>query len=932
MGLIVRLIGAFEIRYDHRLITLSSRSAQSLFSYLILTAGTAHRREKLAGMFWPDGSDEKARTYLRQALWLIRKSFSPFTKVDYIISDDINICFNLSAAYQLDVQNIKNLTEASPIDEMMAVLSSYQGDLLPGFYDDWVMQEREQLQVSYEQKMSRLLQSLEIEKRWPEIIDWSERWITFAQGPESAFRYLMVAYDGLGDRTKVASTYRRCVQVLRELDLEPSEQTRALAFKRTHILNIPISLTSFIGREQELMEVAGLLSKYRLVTLTGSGGVGKTRLSIQVVPDVLARFPDGVWFLDLAPLADPSLVPNTLATLLGFQEPAASNLAVTDQLIRYFKTRTALIIFDNCEHLIEACAQFVKSLLNSCENLSILATSREALRISGEIPYRVPSLEIPGVDRDLVLDDFLKMESVKLFAERAKVVSQGFTVDNGNASAIARICRQLDGIPLAIELAAARVNVLTAEQISQRLHDRFSLLTGGLRSSLPRHQTLRATIEWSYELLSEHERLIFRRLGVFTGGWHLGAAEEICSGDGIESSAILDLVSLLVDKSLVLVDTLKGEARYQFLETIRQYAYEMMVDSSDTIQLKGKHFAYFLKKAEEIEPYLTGVEQSNWMDYLDQEHENIRLALEWAIANKMGEEALRLFGALGWFWIVRCHFQEGAGWFRRMQELQVDVEKSVKAKALGHAGVILWIYQDLPAARNVIRECVDINRALGNGNELANRLSSLGLVEESDGNLAEARALYEESLRISRVVDNKAATARALFNLAYNLCREGNFTTAAQYFEESLVICRELDDSHLTTMLLLNMGEFALRQQDYVKAHEYYKEALILSLSLKNKRVTAVSILGISIILYDKSLYKQSAKLHGFAFRLLDEIGAKLNQQDAGAFYQTVQTLKSAVGETVYQKESDVGRTLQLEQAIEIALPGEWFDPSMQHQ
>ena len=644
----IRLLGTFDIRYDGQDVLISSRSAQSLFAYLILTAGTWHRREKLAGMFWAGIREEKARAYLRHELWRIRKALSSKSNFDYLLTDDINISFNSSAAYWLDVDVFTKGSEIESIEELMSALSVFQGELLPGFYDEWVILQREHMQAIYEKKMTRLLEMLAKVRRWSDILEWAERWISFGHGPEAAFQALMRAYRALGDHAKAVSTYERCLKALRELDLEPSEQTRALAFRPSPKINIPIPLTSFIGRGKELREVAELLSKSRLVTLTGSGGVGKTRLAIQVVADVLKQFPDGVWFLDLAPLTDPALVPTTLAKLLGLRE--SGGLSILDLLKNFFQSRTALVIFDNCEHLIESCAQLVNSLLISCENLSILATSRESLRVSGEISYRVPSLITPRFDTEVETNDLANMESVRLFTERAALILPGFSFNVQNAFDIARICQRLDGIPLAIELAASRVNMLATDQILQRLDNSFNLLTGGLRSSLPRHQTLRATIEWSYNLLSEKENLLFRRLAVFGGGWTLEAAEKLCSGMNIESGEVLNLLSQLVDKSLVLVEIKGGEPRYRRLETIRQFAREKLSESGEIAQLRDSHLDYFLKKAEEIEPFLTGSEQSAWMEYLDLELDNIRLALEWSISNKQGEESLRLFGALGWFW------------------------------------------------------------------------------------------------------------------------------------------------------------------------------------------------------------------------------------------------------------------------------------------
>jgi hypothetical protein len=340
---------------------------------------------------------------------------------------------------------------------------------------------------------------LEKEQRWQDLLEWAERWISLGQSLEAPYRALMVAYDVLGDHSKVTSTYERCKQALLQLDLEPSEQTRVLVFKRNPKIKIPIPLTSFIGREKELKEVTGLFSKSRLITLTGSGGMGKTRLAIQVTAEVLDLFPDGIWLLDLAPLTDPSVVPNTLASLLGVRE--SGEIVVTELLINFFRSRTALIIFDNCEHLIDASAQLINLLMIYCENLSILATSRETLRVSGELPYRVPSLQIPKPNTEFNFLEISSMEAVKLFVARAAVASPRFVLSQQNAIPVAQICQQLDGIPLALELAAARTNVLTVEEILQHLNDRFNLLTYGLRSVLPRHQTLRATIEQGVKLV-----------------------------------------------------------------------------------------------------------------------------------------------------------------------------------------------------------------------------------------------------------------------------------------------------------------------------------------------------------------------------------------------------------------------------------------------
>ena len=922
----VHLFGTFAIEQDGNPVVLSSRAAQSLFAYLILTAGTQHRREKLAGIFWPDSSEEKARTYLRQQLWRIRKSLTTKTELNYLIADDITITFNTSIAYWLDVNELSKTIEGPAIKKLEEALSAYQGEFLPGFYEEWITEEREHLYSLFEQRMGKLLELLTIEKRWQEVLEWAERWITLGKGPESAYRYLMIAYDALGDRARVASTYERCVQALHAMDLDPSDETRALAFKRNSRMNIPIPLTSFIGREEELKEVADLLSKSRLVTLTGAGGAGKTRLAIQVVPEVLDLFPDGVWFLDLAPLDDPELVSNTLANLLGLRETGNSTSSFTDLLTNFFNFRTALIIIDNCEHLIESCALLASSLLVACQNLSILATSREALRISGEVTYRVPSLSIPDSDLQAGVDALAGYEAVRLFIERAAVASPGFKVDKDSIISVARICQRLDGIPLAIELAAARLTVLSAGQILKRLDDRFGLLRGSLRSSLPRQQTLRATIEWSYDLLSKKESLLFRRLAVFAGSWSLEAVETICSGDGIASEDILDLLDQLINKSLVITETsvvadMTGSShRYRYLETIRQFANEKLAEAGEAGHLREKHLHYFVRKAEEVEPFLTGAKQTIFMDYLEMERDNLRRALDWSIAERQGNQALRLVGALGWLWIIHCHFQEGSQWFRRALELQDGVAKDTLAKAFGQAGSLAWIHEPSSESRALLRKSIELLRELDDRKELSNRLLSLGLVEISDRNFTAARSLFEETLTISRAIGYSSATVRALFNLADISGREGAAVTAERNLAESLAISRQLADDHLTSMVLLNTGNFAIDQQDYSKAREYFEEALNISLNLKNKRVTALALLGFADILCANSACSQSANLQGFAIRALRDLGVLTVESEMGNFSNTVDALKTKMGEESYQREYLLGSMLSAEKAVEIAL------------
>ena len=856
---------------------------------------------------------------MRHEIWRLRKALPSQADHDFLLTDDIVVSFNGSAEYWLDVAVLQSMSQSASTANLIQALSLYQGELLPGFYDEWVVLERERLQLFYDENMTRLLERLEQEHQWHKMLEWAERWISSTQSPEAAYRALITAYEALGNRAQAAVAYERYVQALGQLGLAPSEDIRNPAFDHRHSVSLPIPLTSFIGRDTEIRELAELISSSRLVTLTGVGGIGKTRLAIQVVSEVLDRFPDGVWFLDLAPLNDPRLVPRMLASLLGLHESRAANMAVTDLLINYFRTRCALIIFDNCEHLIEAGAQLIYLLLSSCPHLSVLTTSREALRVSGEISYPVPSLKIPKLDQQAELATLEKAESVQLFIARAAAESRGFRINAENAFTIAQICKRLDGIPLAIELAAARINMLTVEQVLQRLDDRFKLLTGGRRTALPRHQTLWATVEWSYSLLPEKERILFRRLAVFTGGWTLEGAENVCSGDGIQSAEILNLLSQLVNKSLVVVERRDGEVRYRRLEIIREFAREKLEEATEAGRIQDRHLAFYLNKVEEIEPHLMGHQQSVWMDWLEIELDNIRAAMEWALLNKKAEESLRLIGSLGWFCFIHCHFREGLGWFERALQLRAGASKKVQAKAIADGSWLNYALGDLATASARRQESANLYRELGDLKGLSTQLQFVGVVERERGHSAQARQFLEESLRISRAINNRGAMPRVLMHLGLFSQFDGDHATAWHYFEESLAICRELGEGHLTMVVLGAMGSFALAQEDICQARKLQGEALEIGIKLKNKRTTAEKFVNFAEILCAEKRYAESAQLQGFAETLFNE-SESLTDSHLEDIKKSADVPIKHLGEESYWREFDVGKKLNLKQAVEIAL------------
>ncbi|SRR5579884_626936 len=484
-----------------------------------------------------------------------------------------------------------------------------------------------------------------------------------------------------------------------------------------HRHNLPVQLSSFIGREKQIVEVQALLARARLLTLTGSGGTGKSRLSLQVAADLVETYRDGVWLVELAAVSDAALVVQAVASVVNVREEPGKPLL--QSLVEGLRGKQLLLVLDNCEHVLEAAASLAEGVLKQCPEVKILASSREGLGLSGEQTYRVPSLGLPpdpGQRRTVGLEDVIGSESVRLFAERAALVRPDFTLTPGNAPTLARLCHRLDGIPLALELAAARVRALPVEQIEARLQDRFRLLTGGSRTALPRQQTLRALIDWSYDLLSETERTLLRRLSVFMGGWTLEAAEAICAGEGIEEWEVLDLLTSLVDKSLVVYEGPEPSTRYRLLETIRQYARDRLYEAGDGALYRDRHRDWFLSLAEQAEPQLQGPEQALWLERLETEHDNLRAALEWSLAADGSAEAgLRLVGALWRFWEMRGYLTEGRAHLAdALSHAQTQERTQERARALTGAGNLAWHQSDYEAARTLHEQSLAIYQALGN--------------------------------------------------------------------------------------------------------------------------------------------------------------------------------------------------------------------------
>ncbi len=629
--------------------------------------------------------------------------------------------------------------------------------------------------------------------------------------------------------------------------------------------NLPVPPTRFIGRESEMAEVKRLISNTRLLTLTGAGGTGKTRLSLEVAADLLDSFADGVWLVELAPLSDPALIPQSVATTLGVREAPGRPLMVA--LTDYLRAKHLLLILDNCEHLIDACAQLADHLLRACSHLKILASSREALAIAGEFAFRVPSLAVPPDVRSAArdLEGLTRCESAQLFIERAVAVQPHFAVTQQNAPAIAQICRRLDGIPLALELAAARVKVLSVEQIAARLNDRFRLLTGGSRAALPRQQTLRASIDWSYSLLPEAEQTLFRRLAVFVGGWTLEAAESVCSDQSSVSSEpkplttdhsplftedVLDLLTHLVDKSLVIKDERADEVRFRRLETIRQYARDKLLESGEAAQVRDRHLEHFFKFAQEAEQDLAGADMLTSFNRLETEHDNLRAALEWALEGNP-DTAIELAVCLPRFWGRRGYAAEGFKWLgealARVEALPpLDGAAAhrrlvARAKALVYWGVMPFYLGDPMLGRARVEEGVTLSRQTGEEWLIAIALQRLAEAALFTGDPQVAKAAIEESVALFRKIDDHQGLAFALYLLARIAHVRSDRETSRTSLEESTRLSRESDLPWESAMSLFGLGLTARSLGDYAEARARFRECLALFRETGDKHFTNVS-------------------------------------------------------------------------------------------
>jgi non-specific serine/threonine protein kinase len=867
-----------------------------------------------------------------------------------------------------------------------AAIELYSGELLPADrYEDWAEGRRHELRHTWLSLHLELARVYEGRREYEKGIDVLQRAVLEEPTNEQMHASLMRLYAFSDRRREALAQYERLREALSgELDAKvgatterlreeiaagrflPAQPTVALTEEPSEAgkHNLPAPRTSFVGREREMIEIKRHLAMTRLLTLTGAGGSGKTRLALEVARDLIGAYPDGVWLAELASLSQGDFVAQSVAEVVGV--PVQPGRPLTDTLVDALRTKRMLLILDNCEHLVDAVGDLVARLLDSCPHLRILATSREALGAVGEVIWPVSLLSVPDLRSAPTVEQLEGYEGIRLFVDRARQRKPAFALRPDNAQAVAQICVRLEGLALAIELAAARVKMLPPKALLERLSDRLKLLTGGPREFSERQRTLRNTIEWSYELLEDGEQVLFRRLSVFSGGATLEATQRVCDALGDLSVDVLEGTSSLLDKSLLRQEEgAEGEPRLMMLETIRDYARERLEESGEAEAVRRAHAEYFLALAEKAEPMLWGAEDAAWLDRLDQEHDNMRAALSWAIEHEEATLALRVSGALRWFWYMEGYYGEGRRWLEaalgknwgaaaaeaRARALegvgwlaagQGDLDRAQAAAKEGlklstEAGLGKVIAADLQNvlgdtarhrgdyewAEELLTESLALHRKAGYIRGVAWSLGNLANVSSDRGNYEQAKRLYEEGLALSRELDGAELLGAYLIDLGYEYLLEGEPEKAIALNEEAAELYRKRGHRDGLQFTLDNLGWAALLRGDYERAEALHEESLVLCEELGNKHIGSESLEGLACTAGAQEDAERAAKLFGAAEAIRQAAGYQQAPRDRSLREPYLEAARSRLAEAAWEKAFMEGRAMGMGEAVEYALAKE---------
>lgn len=933
--------------------TFNGERPISLLAYLLLHRHTAVSRHHLAFTLWPDSSDSQARTNLRNLLYTLRQTL-PHAD-NYLAADSLTLQWRPDTDFTLDVAEFEAALAAAKkadtltekIQGLETAVSYYKDDLLPGNYDDWIIPIRESLRQDFSDALHQLVQLLEQNGDLRAAARISQRLIQNDPLDEIAYVQLMRLYALSGDRTRVRRVYEQCTAVLkRELDVEPAAATQAAYTELMHLeappantsqtlsvslpmprrrpFHLPQINTPFVGREQELAEISSLLSGTitPLVTIVGPGGAGKTRLAIRVATELADTFTDGVVFVSLASVLYVEGVPTALAAALEL--PLNGNVLPEDEIVQFLQDRDMLIIMDNLEHLLEA-AHFLARITQQAPGVRLLATSRERLRVQAEWVFKLGGLMVPP---DPTQADIANFEAVRLFVERAQRTGSGFILTPKNQIIVGQICRLLDGLPLALELAAAQISFLPPEVLLQRLDQALPLLVDGARDLPERQRTIRATIEWSTNLLADDERSLFKRLAVFMGGFTLEAAESICADEQIAAGQVLTLLWRLVEHSLLVKRVRESGVRYRFLEPIRQFAVEQLTASSQVDALHEQHARYFLALAEEAAPKLQSPEQVVWLGKLAHDFPNLRAAMRWYLQRPDLDRATRLCWDLWIFLWLRGYLSVGRRWVEQFLPQTEQAEPAIRGRALLSAMVIGFGQGDYAWAATFMDECFAIYHSLDEPINLGHATSLAALITASEQKFDAAEPLMELGVQRYLAVGSTWNAAMLLSYWAAIPRHRGDYGRARQITERALTLAQQQGDRVTMYSSLFNLASIAQLQNDYDEALRQFRQALALADEVGDIGNILPCLSGIAEVAVAQGDVTYAVRLWGAAESLLERSEAAIYTYapDQEQVTQAIKKAQQQISDSAWQALWQEGRALTLEQVVGQALQ---VDPSL---
>jgi predicted ATPase/DNA-binding SARP family transcriptional activator len=974
-------------------ITITKRKALALLAYLVIEVDHSHTRESILGLLWPEHPTAAAQNNLRVTCSLLQKYFEKAQEDDqpYLIANRLDLQFNPRSRYELDVNLFRDLVEACRTHahpgqaedcaecavRLTQALTLVRGPFLEGFslsdcpaFDEWLLVQREALNLQIITTLEQLATFHERAGQLPEAERSIRRLLEYDPLNESAYRQLMRVLARADQRSAALDAYETCRRMLAtELGVAPAvetvmlaEQIRGLAPFESHSTRIalPPILTRFFGRQPESAHLVDLLSRrtVRLVTLAGPGGVGKTRLAIEVARRMAGVFAHEICFVELAGIADERSIDDAVAAALHL--PTSTGRSSIDAIMEYLRDKTMLLVLDNCEHLVKACARLVESLCHESPGLVVLGTSRIPLHLEIEHVVRLEPFATPVFSdvKQLTVSDSLTFDSIQLFTNRAAQSLLNFKLTDTNVSAVARICQQLDGLPLAIEIAAAQTRALPVEVIAERLDQRFAWLNKRVGETASRQHTLHTLIDWSYGLLNTEERSVLRRLSVFVGGWTLEAAEAIVS----PGKPCAEVLTRLVDHSLVVFGADVGRRRYGMHETIRQFAQEQLRGSDQEADARESHARYYAQFVFRVAENKTRRSLPERLRNIQDDHDNLRQAFEWLLLHDQ-EQALALVAQLGTdlkFWELGGFFQEGRRWLERALEATQASVSSRRADALLAAADLSSAITDFAYGLQCARQAQQLFQQLGDPRgEIDARLKYCDLADLA-GERANLRAHLEEALHMAEQISYKAGIAKAKQLLATLTYKVGEAETALQYILPSVALWRELENPfELATALnrlsgpLTEFHEYAAAQQaleecrdiyqslgyrrgvalatqnlghnaealgDYDRARECYREALRIRRDLGLPRGYAYSFEHLADIAEIEKRYEHAVQLLAAADTLRGRLGAPVDQVNQQANVDALTRLRAQLGDVVFRLEWAKGATMSTEQAIALAL------------